>query len=194
MTSDLQPGSYPAPTDDLASAEDALRVLQQVLHSIPREDFAKRTPSPERDVAGLTDHLVDWISVIGGAVGAKIPPRDHNASIEQQVISVGQPTITAWQHHGMEGLVALGPNEAPAATVVGILSIEFLVHAWDYAVATGREVDVPEPLAEYVLGLARKIITPTSRPAAGFGDPVAVPDDASAMDRLVGFTGRHPAG
>jgi uncharacterized protein (TIGR03086 family) len=194
MTSDLQPDSYPAPTDDLASAEDTLRVLQQVLHSIPPEDLSKRTPCPEFDVAGLTDHLLRSITMIGSAVGAKLPPRNDSDSIEQQVITAAQPTITAWQHHGLDGMVALGANEAPAAAVVGILSIEFLVHAWDYAVATGPEIDVPEPLAEYVLGIARKIITPQSRPAAGFADPVAVPDDASALDRLIAFTGRNPAG
>lgn len=193
MTSDLQPGSYPKPTDDLASAEDALRVLQQVLHSIPPEDLSKPTPCPEFDVAGLTDHLLNSITLIGGAVGAELPPRNQSESIEQQVITAGQPTISAWQRHGVEGIVALGANEAPAAAAVGILSIEFLVHAWDYAAATGQQMDVPEPLAEYVLGLARKIITPQSRSAAGFADPVEVPADASAWDRLIAFTGRNPA-
>jgi uncharacterized protein (TIGR03086 family) len=193
MTSDLQPDSYPAPSDDLASAEDTLRVLQQVLHSIPPEDLSKQTPCPEFDVAGLTDHLLNSITVIGGAVDAKFPPRDHSDSIARQVIGAAQPTITAWQHHGLDGMVALGANEAPAAAAVGILSIEFLVHAWDYAAATGRDIDVPEPLAEYVLGLAQKIVTPHSRPGR-FADPVAVPDDATALDRLIAFTGRNPAG
>ncbi|MDI3313304.1 MAG: TIGR03086 family metal-binding protein [Mycobacterium sp.] len=193
MTSDLQPGSYPAPTDDLASAEDSLRVLQQVVHSITPGDLSKQTPCPGFDVAGLTDHLLSVIATIGGAVGEKLPPRDQGVSIERQLLSAAQPAITAWQRHGLEGMVALGANEAPAAAAVGILSIEFLVHAWDYAVATGRAIDVPEPLAEYVLGIARKIITPHGRAAAGFAEPVAVPDDAGAIDRLLAFTGRNPA-
>ena len=54
----------------------------------------------------------------------------------------------------------VGPNEAPAAVIAGVLSIEFLVHAWDYAMATGRDVDATDSLVEYVLGLAREIITP----------------------------------
>ena len=62
--------------------------------------------------------------------------------------------------------------------MAGILSIEFLVHAWDYAAATGRDVDAPDSLAEYVLGLARKIITPEARGSTrGIRiDPVDVPD------------------
>jgi hypothetical protein len=44
-----------------------------------------------------------------------------------------------------------------------------------------------------VLGLAHKVITPQGRATVGFDDPVAVPDDASALDRLIAFTGRDPA-
>jgi len=91
-------------------------------------------------------------------------------------------------------MVMVGPNEAPAAVMAGVLSIEFLVHAWDYAMATGRDVDVPDSLAEYVLGLAKKIITPQGRTNVGFDPPVEVPADVGALDRLIAFTGRKPAG
>ncbi len=43
--------------------------------------------------------------------------------------------------------------------------------------AVGHDVDAPEPLAEYVLGLARNIITPEGRADAGFQRPVDVPAD-----------------
>jgi hypothetical protein len=46
---------------------------------------------------------------------------------------------------------------------------------------------------QHVLGLAHKVITPQGRATVGFDDPVAVPDDASALDRLIAFTGRDPA-
>ncbi len=58
----------------------------------------------------------------------------------------------------------------------------------------GRDVDAPEPLAEYVLDLAHNTIRPEFRGAAGFDDPVDVPADASALVQLVAFTGRNPAG
>ena len=55
--------------------------------------------------------------------------------------------------------------------MAGVLSIEFLVHAWDYAAATGRS-DAPDSLSDYVMGLAKKIITPEGRINVGFDDPV----------------------
>jgi uncharacterized protein (TIGR03086 family) len=77
--------------------------------------------------------------------------------------------------------------------MAGIFSLEFLVHAWDYAGAVGREVTAPESLSDYVLGLAKNIITPDGRTNAGFDDPIDVPADASALDRLVAYTGRRPS-
>ena len=76
---------------------------------------------------------------------------------------------------------------------VNILSLEFLVHAWDFARATGRDVVVSEPVADYALQLAGKVITPEGRGYAGFADPIEVPVDAAVLDRLIAFTGRQPA-
>jgi uncharacterized protein (TIGR03086 family) len=78
--------------------------------------------------------------------------------------------------------------------MAGVLSIEFLIHAWDYAMATGRRVDAPDPLSDYVMGLAKVIITPSGRTGVGFDDPVEVSVDAGALDRLIAYSGRQPAG
>lgn len=90
------------------------------------------------------------------------------------------------------GWMALSASDPPRCrqTLVGILALEFLVHAWDYATATGRTLDGVESLATYVLGLARTIITPEGRVRAGFDEPVDVGAPASALQQLIAFTGR----
>ena len=55
------------PTDELDSAEATLAVLQHALYGITNDDWSKQTPCREFDVAGLTDHLMNSITVIGGA-------------------------------------------------------------------------------------------------------------------------------
>ncbi|OBI42739.1 TIGR03086 family protein [Mycobacterium kyorinense] len=192
MSSDLRPGPDSPPTDELASAEATLGVLQQVLHPIADDDLSKPTPCSEYDVAQLTDHLLNSITVIGGAVGGEFPDRDAGDSVERQIVGAARPALDAWHRRGLDGTVTIGPNELPAAVAAGILSLEFLVHAWDYATATGRDVDVAESVAEYVLEMARRNITPEARSAVGFDDPVDVADNASALDRLIAFTGRDP--
>jgi uncharacterized protein (TIGR03086 family) len=193
MPPDLRPGPDSPPTDELHSAEDTLGVLQRVLHTIAADDMSRQTPCTEFDVAQLTGHLLKSITALGGMVGAEIPGRDESDSVERQIVAAARLALDAWHHRGLDGSVPFGKGEMPAKGACGILSLEFLVHAWDYAVAVGHEVNVPEPLSEYVLGLAHKVIRPELRGSAGFDDPVNVPEDAAALDQLVAFTGRNPA-
>ena len=193
MSSDLRPGPDSPPTDELASAEAALGALQHVLHPISRDELSKSTPCSEYDVMQLTDHLLNSITLLGGAAGAEVPERDTGDSVERQVIGAARPTLDAWHRRGLDDTVTIGTNELPATFAVSILSLELLVHGWDYAAATKHPMNVAESLADYALGLAKKVINPQTRATVGFADPVVVPDDASALDRLIAFTGRDPA-
>jgi uncharacterized protein (TIGR03086 family) len=193
MSSDLRPGPDSPPTDELASAEAALGALQHVLHPISRDELSKSTPCSEYDVMQLTDHLMNSITLLGGAAGAEPPERNSEDSVERQIVAAARPALDAWHRRGLTDTVTIGTNEIPATFAVSILSVEFLVHGWDYATATTHPIDVAESLADYVLGLAHKVITPQGRATVGFDDPVAVPDDAPALDRLIAFTGRDPA-
>lgn len=192
MTDDLRAGPDSPPADELESAEATFAVLQHVLHGIAADDLEKQTPCREFDVAGLTDHLMNSITVLGGAAGAEFPERDRTDSVERQVVLAGRPALDAWKRRGLDGTVPFGESEAPATVMAGILSLEFLVHAWDYAAAVGREVNAPDSLTDYVMGLATNVITPQGRTRAGFDDPVDIPDDAGSLDRLLAFTGRRP--
>jgi uncharacterized protein (TIGR03086 family) len=192
MPDDLRPGPDSPPTDELRSAEKSFAVLEHVLHGIAADDMHKQTPCREFDVAALTDHLMNSITTIGGMAGAQFGERNRDASVEEQVVIAARTTLDAWRRRGLDGTVDFQGNAAPAKVMVGILSLEFLVHAWDYATAVGREVSVPESLSDYVLGLARKIITPEGRTNVGFDDPIEVPADADAMVRLLAYTGRRP--
>ena len=179
------------PTDELESAEQSFAVLQHVLHDISKDEWNKQTPCREFDVAKLTDHLMNSITAIGDRAGAQIPERDPGDSVERQVVLAARPALDAWHERGLDGMVPFGSGEAPAKMMAGVLSLEFLVHAWDYAKATGREVTAPDSLTDYVMGLAKQIITPQGRSSVGFDDPVDVAADAGAMDRLIAYTGRR---
>jgi uncharacterized protein (TIGR03086 family) len=194
MPSDLPAGPDSPPTDELDSAEAGLAVLQNVLHPIANDDWSKETPCREFDIASLTDHLMNSITVLGGAAGAEFPDRDPADSVERQIVAAARPALDAWHRRGLDGSVKFGDGEAPARMMAGILSLEFLVHAWDYAAAMGSAVNAPDSLVDYVMGLARTVITPEGRATAGFDDPRDVSADASALDRLLAYTGRDPNG
>lgn len=183
----------PEQLDELASAEATLAVLQHVLRGLGESDLSKPTPCTEYDVSQLADHLMNSITILGSAAGAEPTTRDTGAPLETQVADAAQAALEAWRRRGPDGSVNLNSSEVPAVMPLGILSLEFLVHAWDFATAAGRRIVVSEPVSEYVLGLAGKIITPQARGYAGFADAVTVEPDATAVDRLIAFTGRQPA-
>lgn len=194
MRADLPSGPDSPPTDELECAEASLGVLQNVLHPIANDDWSRQTACREFDIAKLTDHLMNSITVIGGAAGAELPERDATDSVERQVVAAARPALDAWHLRGLDGSVSFGQGEAPARVMAGVLCIEFLIHAWDYAMAMGSTVDAPDSLSDYVMGLAQVIITPQGRTNVGFDDPVAVQADAKALDRLIAYTGRNPSG
>ena len=193
MPSDLPAGADSPPVDELSSAEESLTVLHKAVHPLGDADLERQTPCSEYDVAALTAHLMKSITTLGGAAGAEFSRLDSDDSVERQVILAARPALDAWRGRGTEGTVSLGPlSDVPASLIAGIFSIEFLVHAWDYAKATGQQVQCTQALAEYVYDLARKIITPQGRSDAGFADPVEIPDDAPVLDKLIAFSGRDP--
>jgi uncharacterized protein (TIGR03086 family) len=98
--------------------------------------------------------------------------------------------LEAWTVRGLDGTVKLGPNEMPAGLALGIGSVEFLVHAWDFARATGQQLTVSDGLSQFVLDLASQLITPEGRAGGSFADPVEAGPDAGLLDRLIAFTGR----
>jgi uncharacterized protein (TIGR03086 family) len=78
----------------------------------------------------------------------------------------------------------------PAAYALGILSVEFLVHAWDVATATHQEVAIDDALAAYVLGLSKRVVTKELRRPSMFGPERKAAPDAGSLEQLIAFTGR----
>jgi len=192
MPADLRPGPDSPPTDELAGAEAALSVLQQVLHDIASDDMWRQTPCEEYDLTQLTYHLLNSTMSLGVMVGVNYSPGEYSDGVEEQVVSAARMALDAWHRRGLEGTILWEDNEMPAKVAAAIFSIEFLVHAWDYAAAVGHQVKAPDPLVEYVHELAQQLI-PEQRAHAGFADAVDVPEDAGSLHRLIAFTGRDPA-
>ena len=94
-----------------------------------------------------------------------------------------------------EGMTQAGPIEMPAEIAALVAIDEVTVHAWDLAVATGQHYDGDPVAVAAAHGFASSFEPPEGGAADDgglFGPPVPVPDDAPALDRLLGATGRDP--
>ena len=188
----------PAQLDPITAAEATLAVCQLILRGISEAEYHNPTVCTEFDLTQLADHLIGSVTFLGAAAGAEAGQAAATI-LEVRVAAAAQATLEAWNARGLDGTVKVGPNEMPAAAALGILSIEFLVHAWDFARATGQQITVSDGLTQHVLGVSGQIISPEVRAGGSFADPIEAGPDAGILDRLVAFTGRvvlsaHPSG
>jgi uncharacterized protein (TIGR03086 family) len=179
----------PPELDPISAAEATLAVCQLVLRGVAEADYHRATVCTEFDVTQLAEHLIGSVTFLGTAAGADAGPA-AGTTLEARLAAAAQSTLEAWRARGLDGEVKVGPHEMPAGAALGILSIEFGVHAWDFAQATGQQVVVSDEVVQYVLGVADQIITPQVRVGGSFADPVEAGPDAGILDRLIAFTGR----
>ena len=194
-TGDAGPDEWaaaPADLNQLTCADATLAVCQNVLRAIDESDLGKPTPCTEFSVGQLADHLIGSMVGLGGMAGVIVVPAE-TGTVESRVAFAAQQSLEAWHQRGLDGTVKLGEGEMPAGLAVTILSVELLIHAWDFAVATGQQVTVSDQVSHYVFDLAQQLISPQQRAGGSFADAIEVGPDADILSRLVAFTGRAAA-
>ncbi|MDA3625990.1 TIGR03086 family metal-binding protein [Saccharopolyspora sp. WRP15-2] len=184
----------------LSSAASA---LAGVVAGIEPGQLTAPTPCTEYTVRDLLNHLLFWgPSLEAGARKEAVPPPaaaeadvdltegDWQQAVAQQL----DRTARAWSAPGAwTGTTHMGgPTELPASLVGGMVVLEFAVHAWDLAKATGQDLALDEALLDYARGVATETAE-QGRQMGVFGAEVAVPESAPALDRLLALTGRNPA-
>ncbi|MEU5002544.1 TIGR03086 family metal-binding protein [Streptomyces sp. NPDC021622] len=183
---------------DLLSAAAAQAV--PVVRAIPDDRLAAPTPCADYDVKALVNHLLQVI-VQFQELAAK---RNSDFSESPDYVAEGadwrdrfadeaRKLVAAWSAPGAdEGTT--GAMDMPARTVGCMALLDLTVHAWDLARATGQEYR-PAPEGSGVLETLQEAVAgfgPTARKMGVFGEPVAAPADATALERLLADTGRDP--
>jgi uncharacterized protein (TIGR03086 family) len=155
-------------------------------------------PSPvdEWTARDVVRHLVEWFpSFLAGGADVHLPPGP----------SVDDDPAGAWDHLQSEvqailddptsaDLVLSNPHIGEVAVpeaVSRFFTADVFMHTWDLARATGQDDTLdPERCAVMVAGM--EPIEDVMRGSGHYGARVAVPDDADAQTRLLGFIGRDP--
>lgn len=159
------------------------------------------TPCPDYDVDTLVNHLVGGVRTFAAGIHGR-PVEGDPWSAEAGDDPAGEfraasaDLVAGWRDRGLDGSVSItGAAEVPAPMAFNMALMEYLTHGWDLAVATGQAVPFTEEEAEATLARAQATLPPEYRgEGMSFGHIVAVDEGAPAVDRLVGFMGRDPAG
>jgi uncharacterized protein (TIGR03086 family) len=184
---------------------DLLADFASLLRTVGPDRFAAPTPCPEYDVAALRQHVLSWLPVFAAALddpaGAepRPDPQTYQAPADPdaaaaEVGDVAQKVTKALAAGVADIPVQLLGAALPGSVIVGMVTGEVIAHGWDLARATARPWSPDPAAADSALATMRGMLTPEIRGSGmSFGPEVAVPDDASEVDRLLAFTGRDPA-
>ncbi|MCA2176793.1 TIGR03086 family protein [Nonomuraea glycinis] len=160
-----------------------------VVRGVRQEQFGGSTPCAEFDVRDLINHL-EWVADLFESLG-------RGGSMTEQGPYAGdfpdraERTLAAWSRP--EAWEGSSPGMGlPMATLGQMYLVDLVVHGWELARATGQPYE-PEPGAvAQALDFTDQMVE-MGRQRGAFGPPVPVPDDAPAIDRLLGLVGRDPS-
>lgn len=176
--------------------------LLKIIREITRDHLAAPTPCAEFDVRKLINHLLFWGPTLAGAGRkAAVPPPaaaeteldliegDWATALEAEIENV----VAAWsQPAAWAGTASLGRSAELPASMVGAMALgELVVHGWDLARAIGQTPGWDDDVVAFLLEEVRKTAD-QGRAMGAYGPEVPVPPTASALDRLLGLTGRDP--
>jgi uncharacterized protein (TIGR03086 family) len=166
----------------------AVGPARQVMGQIGPGQLDHPTPCPDFDVKALVGHLLEWGPALVAAGYQAAPTTtypDLDGYLDAIAAAWGRPE--AWT-----GTTSMGGYDMPATTMGGMVLGEVVVHGWDLARATGQPVGWPVEVLDFLCAEVART-GEQGRAMGVYGPVVPVPPDASALDRLIGLTGRDPA-
>lgn len=158
---------------------------------------ATRTPCDEWDVDALVAHCVNGAHMIAGglrdaATPAEMPdlmaegPASAWAAASARLADAATPAA-------LEAIHAMPFGEVPGAMALNVITADHVIHAWDLATALGTAIQLDDDLVELAMTVFGQLVPEDADRSGGqFKDVVPVDPDASAVDKMLGFSGRRP--
>jgi uncharacterized protein (TIGR03086 family) len=215
-TSSASDGS-PGPDDPRTVFAKAVGLAGWVIEATTSDQLELPTPCHDLDVRGLLGHITDVMERVR-RIGAGEDPMGNELLDVSTVAddawfdlfrSRSQAVQDAWTDAAaLDRTVTLPWATASGAGMLSNYTSELTVHTWDLATATGQHPQWDDEVVAVGFGaISRGLpaggrqarfdqivagIPAELRPPPPFGEAVEVPDDASAIDQLVAWTGRRP--
>ena len=154
-------------------------------------NLAARTPCDDWDVRALMNHMLDTEQYFAGrARGRDVAPPSPNPPQllgDDPAVDFERARNDMLSTFSEKGTIE---KTGPSLTVA---FCDQLLHGWDLARATRQDATMPVGLADAAYEFIHGMLGENQRKGA-FKPEVPVLPTASAQDRLLGFTGRDPAG
>jgi uncharacterized protein (TIGR03086 family) len=177
-----------------------LAELERVIAHIKPDQSGNATPCTDFDVTALRRHVLGWLTTFAdgyaapdGRTSSGIDDYQLPADPAAAVHDAASRMIEAVRGGAAERPLYLGESSMPGEMALNMILWEYLMHGWDLARATGQPWSPPEAAAAESLEFAPTMLSPDYQgEGKAFAPRVPVPDDAPALDRLLGLSGRNP--
>jgi uncharacterized protein (TIGR03086 family) len=181
---------------ELDDLEQAHRVVGTLVTEV--SDWDAASPCPGMSPRSLVAHLAGGDVMIADLLADRpFDPATVGPPTARTYRAAADALAAAYREPGAVEKTIMAPiGPASGGQMMVMRTIEHVAHGWDVAVSQGLPTDDLEPLAAPLIPVCQALFVQLAdvvgerRP---FAEPVPVPDDAPALDRLVGLLGRDPA-
>ncbi|PBC96016.1 uncharacterized protein (TIGR03086 family) [Streptomyces sp. Ag82_O1-15] len=180
----------------------ATEQIAALVATVRPEQLAGPTPCAEFDVRTLLSHIAGGtrrIAVVG-AGGDGMAVRPFLDGVEDDRWSAAYDEVRtevqkSWADDArLDALVTVPWGEAPGRIALSGYVMEAVTHTWDLSESLGRPLALDPELAEFALGIARRVLPDERRDdeELPFDSAVPAPEGADAYGRLAAYLGRRP--
>ncbi|MFE3411350.1 TIGR03086 family metal-binding protein [Streptomyces mirabilis] len=180
----------------------ATEQIAALVATVRPEQLAGPTPCAEFDVRTLLSHIAGGtrrIAVVG-AGGDGMAVRPFLDGVEDDRWSAAYEEVRtevrkSWADDArLDALVTVPWGEAPGRIALSGYVMEAVTHTWDLSESLGRPLVLDPELAEFALGIARRVLPDERRDdeELPFDSAVPAPEGADAYGRLAAYLGRRP--
>ena len=190
------------PNPDLHAAADR---VSHLLGAVPEDAMDAPTPCPDLSLGALIDHVGGFARVFAASAKKEIgeltsqPPDPRAENLEPswraRIAADLAALADAWDApDAWDGMTQAGGQELPGAMAGRIALDELVVHGWDIARAIGRPFECDAATLREVESTVNTVRDGNDGDMPGlFGPVVPVADNAPALAKVLGLTGRDPA-
>jgi len=182
----------------------ATEMVTRVVTDVGDDQLGDPTPGGGTTVADLLDHLDGLCLAFTAAAAKDLAAGSQAPSADGSRLGPDWRTripgrlaqlASAWQDKtAWDGMTRAGGVDLPGEVAAHVAINEVVVHGWDLAAATGQDYACEAELAQAACAFVQSAVAQNPDGSEGlFGAPVAVPESAPLLDRLIGLTGRDPA-
>lgn len=186
--------------DGGAQLEQILPSLGALVAQVGPAEMRLSTPCDGWSTRDLLNHVIGGAAMFADAFGGA-PLRDISGRLPDVVgddpaaafgRAVDRFGAGAQQPGAMERVLPLPVGSMTGQTFLRFAAFDLLIHSWDLATTLDAPLDLPDDLVAEVDHFAHVVLDPWKRDRINFQEPTTDPRDATALERLVAFTGRNP--